>query len=355
MNEVRCFFVYVNLYKHCQYLLNLFYIFYIMETHIQKGVLYMNILNYLSDLTSIDSKYWELIFKTLVFWIVLDIIKRILIRIFKKIEDSKKEYLYTQKLKVVISFLKIGIFILIWSKYLKGFVTIISFISAGFTIALRDIILNFFAGVYIKMIKPFQVEDRIEVNNYKGDVVNINTLNFELLEVDNKDFMGQSTGVITHVPNSIIFSFPLRNYDKAFKYIWNEIVVNVPLDFSIESVRKTLYRIVNKNDVIDKVPDNVKKDIQDISTDYRIYYTEYKPVVYCKVVGDYVEYTLRYLVDPRKARYVHSSIWKHILIAHQKGEIELYNKSTEYKREEIEEKIGKKEKTILLEETKETR
>ncbi len=304
----------------------------------------MNILNKLSELTSIDSKYWILILKTLIFWIVLDIVKRIIIRIVKRIKNSKKEYEYTQKLKLTTSIFKVIVLILIWAEYLKGFVTIISFISAGFTIALRDVILNIFGGIYIKMIKPFNVEDRIEINNYKGDVVNINTLNFELLEVDNKDFMGQSTGVITHVPNSTIFSYPLRNYDKAFKYIWNEITVNVPLDFDIEKVRKTLYRIVNKNDVIDKVPEIVKKDIQDISTDYRIYYSEYEPIVYCKVMGDYVEYTLRYLVDPRKARYVHSSIWKHILLAHQKGEIKLYNKSIEYVENEIEEKKAKKKK-----------
>lgn len=302
----------------------------------------MYILNYLSNLTSIDSKYWILIFKTIIFWIILDIIKRIGIRCFKNLNNSKKEYLYTQKLKYVILILKGFIFILLWAKYLSAFVTIISFISAGFTIALRDVILNLFAGVYIKVLKPFEIEDRIEINNYKGDVVNINAMNFELLEVDNQDFTGQSTGVITHVPNSTIFSYPLRNYDKAFKYIWNEIEVNVPLDFDIEKVKQTLYKIISKNDVIDKVPEIVKKDIQDISTDYRIYYSEYTPIIYCKVNGDYVIYTLRYLVDPRKARYVLSSIWKHILIAHQKGEIKLYNKNVEYNEEEI---VVKKEKT----------
>lgn len=302
----------------------------------------MYILNYLSNLTSIDSKYWILIFKTIIFWIILDIIKRIGIRCFKNLNNSKKEYLYTQKLKYVILILKGFIFILLWAKYLSAFVTIISFISAGFTIALRDVILNLFAGVYIKVLKPFEIEDRIEINNYKGDVVNINAMNFELLEVDNQDFTGQSTGVITHVPNSTIFSYPLRNYDKAFKYIWNEIEVNVPLDFDIEKVKQTLYKIISKNDVIDKVPEIVKKDIQDISTDYRIYYSEYTPIIYCKVNGDYVIYTLRYLVDPRKARYVLSSIWKHILIAHQKGEIKLYNKNVEYDEEEI---VVKKEKT----------
>ena len=176
----------------------------------------MYILNYLSNLTSIDSKYWILIFKTIIFWIILDIIKRIGIRCFKNLNNSKKEYLYTQKLKYVVFASKLFIFILLWAKYLSAFVTIISFISAAFTIALRDVILNLFAGVYIKILKPFEIEDRIEINTYKGDVVNINAMNFELLEVDNSDFMGQSTGVITHVPNSVIFSYPLRNYDKAF-------------------------------------------------------------------------------------------------------------------------------------------
>ena len=298
----------------------------------------MNVLNKLSELTSIDSKYLLLVLKTLIMWIVLDIIKRLIIRFFKRIQNGRKEYQYTQKLKLTISIFKLIILILIWGKYLKGFIPIISFISAGFTFALRDVILNIFCGWYIKMIKPFNVEDRIEINNHKGDVININTLNFELLEVDNTDLMGQSTGVITHIPNSTIFSYPLRNYDKAFKFIWNEITVNVPLDFDIERVRKTLYRIVGKNDVIDKVPEIVKKDIQDVSTDYRIYYSEYTPIVYSRVMGDYVEYTLRYLVDPRKARYVNSSIWKHILLAYQKGEIELYNKSKEYKEFESKDK-----------------
>ena len=307
----------------------------------------MYILNYLSEITSIDSKYWILIFKTLVFWLIFDIAKKICIKVFKRIKDSKKEYLYTQKLKLIIVVLKLFIFILLWSDYLKSFITIISFISAAFTIALRDVIQNLFAGIYIKMIKPFNIEDRIEINNYKGDVVNINAMNFELLEVDNADFTGQSTGVITHIPNSVIFNYPLRNYDKAFKYVWNEIEVNVPLDYDGDEVRKTLYKIISKNDVIDKVPEIVKKDIEDISTDYRIYYSEYTPIIYCKVMGDYVVYTLRYLVDPRKSRYVLSSIWKHILIAHQKGEIKLYNKSVDYKVEEEikQEKKNKSKKT----------
>lgn len=283
-------------------------------------------IDYLSEVTSIDEKYLILIFKTIIFFLFFEIVKKIGIYFLRKIKDSKKEYLYTHKLKIIISICKFVIFLFIWSKYLSAFLTLISFISAGFTIALRDLIFNFFSGIYIKIKKPFNLEDRIEINNYKGDVVNINTLSFELLEVNNEDFIGQSTGVITHVPNSLIFSYPLRNYNKAFKYIWNELVIMVPLNFDIEKAKGVIYRVINNNDVIKGIPDKMKRQLNNVSTDYRIYYNHYTPIIYTKVVGDYVEYTVRYLVHPMKARYVNSSLWKHLLLAYQKGEIELYNK-----------------------------
>lgn len=295
----------------------------------------MNIINYLSNLLSIDSKYLILIIKTLIIFVTLDIIKKIIINILKNINNNKKEYLYTQKLKLTINMFKLIFFIFIWSANLSKLLTLITFISAAFTIALRDFIFNFFAGIYIKIAKPFNIEDRIEVNNYKGDVVNLNTLNFELLEVDNTNLAGQSTGIITHVPNSVIFTHPVRNYNKAFDFIWNEITINIPLDADIEKTRKVILRVVNKNDVIKTNPEVFKKQVNDVSTDYRIYFNQYEPVIYMKVVGDYVEYTVRYSVDPKHARYVNSSIWKHILKAYHDGEIELYNKDYKTNIEDI--------------------
>ena len=195
----------------------------------------------------------------------------------------------------------------------------------GIEVSKNDIINTFVINRKNKSL-PSYFDVYFEINNYKGDVVNINTLSFELLEVNNEDFIGQSTGVITHVPNSLIFSYPLRNYNKAFKYIWNELVVMVPLNFDIEKAKGVIYRIINNNDVIKGIPDKMKRELNNVSTDYRIYYNHYTPIIYTKVVGDYVEYTVRYLVHPMKARYVNSSLWKHLLLAYQKGEIELYNK-----------------------------
>ncbi len=284
----------------------------------------MKLIEYISHLTSIDKIHCILIIKTLSFFLILTIIKKVGVKILKKIKDSKKEYLYIQKYKLLINITKLIVFLLLWGKYLESFITLISLISAGFTIALRDLIFNFFSGIYIKIKKPFEIEDRIEINNYKGDVININTLSFEVLEVNNQNFIGQSTGVITHLPNSLIFNHPLRNYNKAFKYIWNEMTFRVPLKCNLSKTKGVIYKIVNSNEVIKNIPPKMKNQINNSTSDYRIYYNQYEPIIYTQIVENHIELTVRYLIHPKKARYINSVISNKVLEAYQNGEIELY-------------------------------
>lgn len=284
----------------------------------------MKYIDKISAILNIDEIYIALLIKTIIYIIIVWIIEKIGIRLLRRTSDSKKEYQYTQRFKLIMRVLRFIIVILLWGRYIKNILTFISVISAAFTIALRDLIFNFFCGIYIKVVKPFEVEDRIEIDNYKGDVVNINSMNFEILEVTNTDFTGQSTGVIIHLPNSIIFSYPLRNYNKGFKYIWYEITVKVPLDCDLVKTKNILYKIVNSNDIIKSIPPKLKKQINNISNKYRIYYNKYEPIIYTKVEEEHISLQVRYLVHPKKARFVESTIWNNIIIAYKNKEIDLY-------------------------------
>lgn len=284
----------------------------------------MKYIEKISKIFDIDEMYISLILKTIIIVFLILILGKIGIKIIKKTKDSKKEYNYTKKYKLIIKIIIIVVIMVIWGKYVKNILTLISLVSAAFTIAIRDLIFNFFCGLYIKIVKPFQVEDRIEINEYKGDVVNINTMNFEILEVSNADMTGQSTGIIIHLPNSIIFSYPLKNYNKAFKYIWDEITIRVPLEVDIVKTKKILYKIVNSNEVIKKIPAKLKKQINNVSNTYRIYYNQYDPMIYTKINESHVELQIRYLIHPKKARYIESILTSEILLANKNGQIEIY-------------------------------
>ena len=283
----------------------------------------MKLLTEISQISGINIIYIKLIIKTISIFLILNIIRKIVIILLKTIKNSKAKYLIIKQFRLTITILKIAIFIFLWEEYISNFMTLLSFVSASITIALRDIIFNFFSGIYIKIKKPFQIEDRIEINNHKGDVININTLSFELLEVNNENFMGQSTGVITNIPNSTIFAYPLRNYNKAFKYIWNEITIKVPLNCNLQKTKSIIYKIVNSNEIIKKIPTKMKNQIKNVTSEYRIYYNQYDPIIYTQVIDSHIELTVRYLIHPKKARYVNSTIWNKIIEASNNEEIKI--------------------------------
>ena len=279
---------------------------------------------YLSDLTTINQTYISLILSTTIIVVLFTFFKRIGKRTIRKKIEGRKEYLINQAIQIILNVAEVIFLLFIWGDYIQNLMTLISVTSAAMTIALRELILNFFCGIYIKMKKPFQVEDRIEVKDIRGDVMNISSLNFEVLEISTDEKHGQSTGVIVTFPNSIVFSEPVRNINKGFKYIWDELTVKVTMDCDLVKNKQELYKIVNNIEVIKNIPKKMKTQINDINTTNRVYFNKYDPTIYTKIVDDHIELTIRYLMHPKKGRFVESVIWNKVLESYKEGRINLF-------------------------------
>ena len=286
------------------------------------------ILDSLKGVTGIQSEYILLFIISIIALVIVKIIAKVISHIYKSGRHSGRDvFKFNQRLNLLANIILIFIIFIIWEDYLDNVVTIISFISAGATIALREVILNLFAGIYIKVAKPFVVEDRIEVGDIKGDVVLITAMSFKVLELGDRVNGEQSNGIIVNIPNSQVFSNSLKNYTTAFKYIWTEMKVNVDLEADINAHKKKLYEIVNNNAVIKSIPKKMDKAIDAASGDYRIYYNNLKPIIYTEYVDNHIEFTVRFLVHPKKERNVLDELWISIIKSAQKGEIKLYKKA----------------------------
>ena len=286
--------------------------------------LFDKICKYVSDLTTINQSYIALALATSIVILLFSFFKKIGKRAIRKKIEGRKEYIINQAVQIILNILEVVFLLVIWNEYIQSLMTLISVTSAAMTIALRELILNFFCGIYIKMKKPFQVEDRIEVKGIKGDVMNISSLNFEVLEISTKEEHGQSTGVIVTFPNSIVFSEPVRNLNKGFKYIWDELTVKVPMNCDLVKNKQELYKIVNNIEIIKNIPKKMKAQINDINTTNRVYFNKYDPTIYTKIVDNHIELTIRYLMHPKKGRFVESVIWNKILEGYKDKKIDLY-------------------------------
>lgn len=270
------------------------------------------------------SEYIELLLYSLAVIIAASILKWILKNIIEIASNQDKtRYNFYMGVKTIFNILTVIVLIFFWGKYLSNILTLVSFVSAAFLLAIRDIIFNWFSGIYIKMHKPFKLEDRIVIDDTIGDVVNISPLYFDILEVSNKK-NGQSTGIVVTFPNSFVFSHKVKNLVKGFKYVWNEIEVKVPIGSDIVKTKKELYKIVNNIDYIKNLPAKMKKELSDINTSYRVYYNNFDPIIYTNVEEQYVVLTIRYLMNPKKARLIESIIWNKIYKFYMDGLIDLY-------------------------------
>lgn len=280
---------------------------------------------YVSNILGIDKEYIKLTILTIFVILIAEIIKWIAKNIYSHMPVSdKKKFFRNRKSRIIISVISFVVILLIWGEKLNGIITLVSFISAGVTIAIREIIFNFFAGIYINMRKPFDVEDRVEIDEIKGDVINTHALSFEMLEIGERNEGEQSTGRIVHIPNSYIFTKTLKNYTKAFKYIWDEIKIELDLDANIEETKEKIYDILFENPELQETPKKMEDAVDEAILEYRIYYNNLEPIIYTTIKDSHVELCLRYLVHPKKARNVQDEITLRILEENRKGNIKLY-------------------------------
>ena len=280
--------------------------------------------SYLSKITTIEELYLYLILSTFIVIVLFLGFRKVCKIIINKKISGRKEYIISQSYIFVLNVLEVLVLLFIWDDYIKSLMTLISVISAAMTIALREIIMNFFCGLYIKVKKPFKVEDRIQIDDLKGDVMSISAFDFEVLEVSTKEENGQSTGIVVTFPNSVVFSKAIKNINKGFKYVWNELTVKVKMDSDLPNNKKELYKIVNGLEVVKNIPKKMKEQVDITNATNRVYFNNYDPIIYTKLVDGHIELTIRYLMHPKKSRYVESVIWNKIYNSYKDGKIDLF-------------------------------
>lgn len=237
--------------------------------------------------------------------------KIVLAVVYRRVTDPYTRYRWrkaTTYLFIVAGVLVVG---REWFAGFKTLATFLGLVSAGIAIALKDPLTNLAGWAYIVSREPFDVGDRIEIGGHKGDVIDQRLFQFTLNEIGGWVDADQSTGRIIHIPNGRIFSDPIANYDKGFKYIWNEVPVVVTFESNWQRAREVLTAIAFKH--AEHLTAEAERDLLTASRQYFINYRKLTPIVYVTGEASGVKLTMRYLIEPRRRRGTVSAIWEDIL------------------------------------------
>jgi len=271
----------------------------------------------------INSPFMIKLIESIALIIVIWLFKILIIKLINKnISDNKTQYHWRKLINSTFFIILIILVGRIWFKGAQSLVTYFGLLSADVAIALKDVLANLAGWLYIITRRPFNAGDRVQIGEFAGDVIDQSFFEFTLLEIGNWVHADQSTGRIVHIPNGKIFSQDLANYDKGFKYLWNEIEVVVTFESDWKKAKELLLNITNKKG--ENISKSMENQIKRAAKKYMIYYKELTPIVYTSVVDHGVKLTIRHLCETRKRRGYTEAIWEDILLEFAK------NKSIEF-------------------------
>jgi len=240
------------------------------------------------------------------------IIRIILVGILsKRLADVKEKYYWIRAGKYFISILSFILLLFVWGSEFQSFATFFGLIAAALTIALKDLFVNMSGWIFILTRKPFQLGDRIQVGEHRGDVIDIRIFQFTINEIGNWVDADQSTGRIIHIPNGRVFTEPQANFSQGFSHIWHEINVLITFESDWKKTKEILTEIVNVH--APALSKEAKETLVEASKKYMIIYNQLTPIVYTKVKDSGVQLSMRFLIKPQRRRGAEEAIWEDVL------------------------------------------
>lgn len=192
-----------------------------------------------------------------------------------------------------------------------GLSAVVGLAGAGLAIALQDPIVSLVGWFLIVGRFGISVGDRVEINQVKGDVIDIGLLRIAVLEVGNWVGAEQSTGRVVFFPNSFIFKNHYFNYSTGNSFIWDEIRITVTYESDWKRAREIIEEVAKR--VSQSFIDEAKHSQAQMERHFHINLGTLTPYVYVSIADSGVDLLLRYLTGIRKRRSTQDQICQEIL------------------------------------------
>ncbi len=268
--------------------------------------------NLLENVTGLSIAFQRQMLLTVAVLLTLWVLSRLVLKIiYKRLPDIRKQYRWRKILNYISTALAIMLLVNIWFNGLQSIATFLGLLSAGLVVALREPLVNMAGWLFLISIRPFRIGDRIQIAEQVGDVIDIQLFQFTINEVRIWVEGDQPTGRVVHVPNGKLFTTAVANYNYGFPFIWHEVVAHVTFESNWQKARAIMLDAAGLH--CEKLSATAKRQVRMRSQRHLIFYEDFDPKVYIKVVDNGIQITSRYLNKIAGRRISENKVWEEVL------------------------------------------
>lgn len=137
--------------------------------------------------------------------------------------------------------------IFIWGQELRTLALSVVAIAVAFVVATKELILCVMGSILKTGAGSFTVGDRIQVKDFRGDVIDQNLLATTILEVGPGKLTHQRTGRLIVLPNAMFVAEPVINESYTNDYILHVFIVPFKREDDWQSAQKAFLQAANRH------------------------------------------------------------------------------------------------------------
>jgi small-conductance mechanosensitive channel len=193
-----------------------------------------------------------------------------------------------------------------------NFATIIGILGAGVAFASQEVIGSFAGYLNITTGNIFRIGDRIRIGNVVGDVLDISLLRTTVMEIGEWVKADQYTGRVVSLANRVVFSDPVFNYTQHCCYLWDEIMIPVTYESNWRSAVEII--LAKGQELMASFHAGARAEFEEMVKKYpALHEVPVEPSIYIAMTDNWIELTVRYIVEVRNRRVVKGQIHGQLL------------------------------------------
>lgn len=194
---------------------------------------------------------------------------------------------------------------------LGGLTVALGVTGAGIAFALQEVIVSLAGWMAVSLGAFYRVGDRVSLGGIRGDVIEVGLLRTTIMEIGDWVKGDLYNGRIVRVANSFVFKEPVFNYSGEFPFLWDEVVVPIKYGSDWKGFQADLLAIASE--VVGDYVATASECWSEMVKTYQIEDASTEPMVALVVNDNWIEFTLRYVVDYKRRRAVKSLLFQRIL------------------------------------------
>ena len=210
--------------------------------------------------------------------------------------------------------------LLIWLGAGSNFTVAMGILGAGIAFASQEVIGSFAGYINIVASSLFRIGDRVRIGQVTGDVLDVSVLRTTVMEIGEWIQADQYTGRIVTVANRVVFSDPVFNYTQRWPYLWDEITIPITYDSKWQRAEELM--LEHGREYTSHFQAQAQAQLRELANKYPVHEMGVEPALYIVMTDNWIEMTLRYVVEAQKRRMVKAQL-HHELLRHFESDADI--------------------------------